>query len=340
MRRSSLPSALKRGLLAWLAVWLLVGVVWGVLSRVDEVAIAPGRVLGLDSLVGVAGHPAPALDVVVPTTVAHRLTPLGWLLANLESSVSVVPEVPELRSGDAGALSPSQQAELAAVVAGVRAAGLHVEEFAGQIVRGVLPSSPLRGRVAVGDLIDAVDGVPVPTEAAYASAVAAAVLRPRVVLSLVRAHNGALSSIRETIAAPSAAGQLGLVTTSGVGVILPLGVELHVPDADVPSSGLGIALVVAAELDPRLVRYLPRVPIAAIAGVDAQGNLTGVSELRERIDAARVAGIRVVVVAASQQVDARSDAGGALQVVAARTVRGAAQALEAVSVGREVLRVH
>lgn len=322
-----LQEVFATGFKLWLGFWLVVLLGWGVLGRVGEVALSPGSTVPVDPLVRVIGGHPPTLAVVEETTVARPLSPIGWVLASLDPAESVVPEVSALRPGDAGPLSPLQQAELGALLAAAGVAHLRVTMLAGQVVRSVLTTSPLTGRVEPGDLVAAVDGVPVPTQAAYAAAVAAAVLRAHLTLTVARPEAGSLHLVISTLSAPSVAGQLGLVTTPGVAAVVPARVELRLPDAEASAAGLALALVIADELDPRLFAHAPRVRVAALAGVAPNGTLLAVSGLRQRILAARVAGVQVVLVASSQAPQAAADAAGRVEVLEARTLVGAIREL-------------
>lgn len=323
-----MSDAVVAGAKLWVVGWLLLLLGWGVFGRIGEVALAPGATVAIAPLVRVAGRPPATLDIASATTTARPLSPLGWLIASFDPAESVVPEIVGARSGDPAVLSASQQSEIAALVAACRAVGVRVESMEGQVVRGVLPTSPLRGVVHAGDLVVGVDGVPVPTPAAFASAVAAAVTHTRVTLSLVRSTASGLSRFVSSVTVPSVAGELGLVTSPATAAITPVHLELRLPDADTASSGLAVGLAIADELRPALLARAPRQPIAALAGIDPSGALVAVSGLRQRLLAARVAGIQTVIVATSQIVQARADAAGRMRVLAAATLRGALQLLD------------
>lgn len=323
-----MTDAVVAGAKLWAAGWLIVLLGWGVFGRVGEVALSPGATMAITPLVRVVGRPAATVRISSATTTARPLSPFGWLIATLDPADAVVPEVVGARAGDPGVLSASQQSEVAALVAACRVAGVRVTTLQGQVVRGVLPTSPLRDVVHPGDLVVGVDGVPVPTPAAFASAVAAGVAHTRVTLSLVRTTAAGLSRLVSSVVVPSLAGELGLVTSPATAAITPVHLALRLPDADTASSGLAVSLVIVDELRPALLANAPRQPIAALAGIDPSGALVAVSGLRQRLLAARVAGIQTVIVAASQGAQARADAAGRVRVLAAATLRGALRFLD------------
>ncbi len=339
-RKGWVRTTVAAGTKVWIAGWLVVIAAWGVVGRTGDVALAPGPVVAVSSVVHVSGARHTPMTFVSAEVVARPLSPLGWVLASLDPSVSVVPEVGALRAGDLGPLGPAHQTEVEALVAACRVADVRVSEVGGELVREVVASSPLRGFVRSGDLVVAIDGVPVPTQAAFESAVAAAVLHPRVAVTVVRPLGGGLDELRSTIEVPSESGQLGLVTSPAEAVTTPLSVRLDLPDIETSSAGLAIALSILDELRPALLARAPRVRVAALAGIGPNGQLEPVSSLRQRLLAARVAGVQVAIVAASQAQQARVDAAGRLRLLVAASLRRAVRMLDGVRVVAALPRAH
>jgi Lon-like protease len=189
----------------------------------------------------------------------------------------------------------SRQFDLAAAV-GARAAGIETELVSEVVVVDVLEGSAADGVLVPGDVVHAVDGVPIDAAEALSAAVLARQVGDEMTLAVAR--NGALHDVRIVLGSvPGVDGaRLGVTIQTAVDVIrLPFDLRLA-DDVRIggPSAGLMIGLTVYVMLGHHdLVEGLT---VAGTGSLDANGGVGGVGGVPEKVRAAIASGADVVLV--------------------------------------------
>ena len=320
---------LKLSLRIWLGLVLLSAWAWALSARIAEVAISPGSVFRVEAVPpgrSSAGGKPSFYGVSIDAT---RLTPIEYVWDLLNPNVSFLPGLESGASISQGVLTLSQQAEIAAAVAAAKYLRLPVRAIPGVVVKGVLPLSPARRELAVGDLIVSVNGVRVTSLAALDAAVALHPGLPFTTLAFLR-YNGAgrLLHRSATVRVAFNAGHLGLVVSPAIGYSIPFAVKLSTLDTQLNTASLSEALAVVGEY-----RKFPGVRkggfrVAAIGSVTTSGQVLPVIGIRQRVVAARDGGFSYLLVPKMQVTAARGASFGRIRIVG---VSSLAQAVEAVA---------
>lgn len=317
------------GVLLALAV-VLAGLWW---LPLPLVAVQAGPVSAAHELIevdGGAGYQPRGALLITTVLLEDRLRAPGMVGAWLDPERDVVARERYFPGGvstedqaveNVTAMAGSQDA---AVLAALRFAGLAGSSPSdGARVVGVYPGGPAEGRLAVGDVIESVDGVPVTGPADVAAALRAGAGeagRREVVVGL---DGGRRARLRP--AAPRHPEDPGL----GVR-LLPArryAVDVGVQTGPIggPSAGLALALAIIDALDAEDRTGGRR--IAVTGTLDAEGRVGPVGGIRQKVHGARAAGATLFVLPEANLAEARRVA-GTLRVVGVASLAEAVAALQ------------
>lgn len=278
----------------------------------------PGSLFGLAARVEVEGYAEPLDgDVLFGTVNVRTATLVRALRAAVDPHIQLVRRERLIPEGlDVGAFFDQQRAEFelsadVAAAVGLRAAGLRVDPQAlrgeGAVVLRVVQGGPAQALVRSGDVIVAVNGRAVTTDAEYRAVVEELGWEP-LTLQVTRG-----AETREVRLAPgetrSGEPSLGLVvSTHRPEVWLPVDVRVASDKVGGPSAGLAIALTVFDLAAPDDVLQGRRV--VATGTVDTQGRVGPIGGVALKAVAAERAGVDVLLVPARQVAQARAAIGG------------------------------
>ena len=297
----------------------------------------PGAVFGLSRRVRVEGFAEPLHGEVVFGTVNVRTATLAAAVrAALDRHVQLVRRERFLPEGlDSRAFFEQQRAEFAlasdvAAAVALRAAGLRVDPDAlrgqGALVLRVQRGGPVQGRLRPGDVVTAVNGRLVTTDAAYRAVVRELGWDP-ITLTVRRGEHETELRLAP-VATRSGQPSLGLVvSTFRPKVDLPVGVRVNNARVGGPSAGLAVALTVYDLAVPD--DLLAGRAVMATGTLDADGRVGPIGGVAFKAVAARRAGLDVLLVPAEQLGEARAALGDG-----APRVEGVATFAEALAVLR------
>ena len=344
----------RRGSALLLASVLLVGLVVGAdFLPVPYVTLQPGPLY--DTLGQFRADPTgPARPVIsisgartYPTTGRLALTTvlvdggptqqptlLQAIRAWLDRRWAVLPEpefYPPNESQQAATQATVQQMEDSqqhALTAALHQLGLPIrpEVSVGQVTAG----TPAAGRLRSGDVILAVDGRPVATEAALRAAITAR--RAGATVRLTIRRDGQVSVLTVgTVAGPGGRPVVGFMLVAGFVSSVRVTFGISANDIGGPSAGLMLALGIVDELTPGGLtggRF-----IAGTGTIDDTGAVGPIGGITQKVFAAAAAGATVFLAPADECADAKAAAPASLRVVRVSTLAGAVAALEALRTG-------
>lgn len=298
--------------------------------------ISPGTAVVVEDRVTLAGSSGEVDgDLLLLTVSLSRPTAVealaGWLDANRDviPRDELVPEgVDEDEYLEAQRRLFRESGQVAAAV-GLRAAGLAVDiTGGGALVAGVVPGGPSAGRLRKGDVITAVEAVPVALGSDLAPALAGRAAGDEAHLTVRRGD----ATIEVVVPLGRVAGldrpALGVaVDTVGLDVALPFEVDIEQGRIGGPSAGLMIALTVFDKADPR--NLADGRTIAGTGTMDLTGRVGPVGGVAQKVQAARAAGATVLLAPPGEAVVARRSAGNDLVVMEVRTLDEAIEKLSA-----------
>ena len=220
----------------------------------------------------------------------------------------------------------SRQFDVAAAV-GAAAAGVEVEVLTEAVVVEVVDGAPAAGLLAPGDVVTALDGVPVTSGADLAERIRAE--EPGTTVSLTLLHQGAEREQSVTLGVLDETGEarLGVLVQTAVDkLVLPFDVALS-PEVRIggPSAGLMIGLTVydlLAEED-----LLGGRRIAGTGTLDVDGTVGPVGGVAQKVEAAIDAGYEVLLVPEVAAEEAGTIAEGRITVAGVRTLADALNGL-------------
>ncbi len=315
----------------WLGLLLLSVWIWALTVPIAEVAISPGVVFKVQAAIAGRANANGGLSFYGVSIDAARLTPIEFAWDTLNPNDSFVPGLESGSGVSQGPLTRSQEAEIAAAVAAAKYLRLPVRTIPGVVVKGVLPLSPARNKLAVGDLIVSVNGVRVTSLAALDAAVALHPGQPYIELGFLR-YNGAGKLLHRTATLRIAfnAGRLGLVVSPALGYSIPFALKLSMLDSQLSTAALSEALAVVAEYRTLPGLHGGHLRVAAVGSVTASGQVLPVIGIRQRVVAARLGGLSYLLVPKMQVAQAEVVSLGRVRIVG---VSSLAQAVSAVSRG-------
>ena len=297
------------GLAAALALWWL---------PADEFIFAPDRAKPLAGRVEVEGaHPAVDGGVYYVDVFVRRTRLLERLLPFTRPDGStVVPEHALLPPGtseqerDRRVREEMERSERIAAVVALRALGYEVRAVPrGALVLGVAGDVPAAGKIEAGDVVVAVDGVPVRTPAELRREIGRR--RPGEPVRLtVRREGRVLEVTVATVPSPEDPSRpiVGIQVDQDAEISLPLRVDIDLGDVGGPSAGLPFALEIARQLG-RDVTHGCRV--AATGELALDGSVVSVGGVKQKTIGARRSQVDLFLVPAGENTaEARANADG------------------------------
>jgi len=321
----------KRGIAAGVVLVLLV---LGAVVRLPLFVLAPGSAISVAERVEFGRAPDPLSGELLLTTVrVYEPTTFGVVRAWLSDTSEIFKREELVPTGVDDTEFEEAQRELfreSAVVAaavGLRAAGEDVEiSGQGALVAGLLPGGPAEGVLDQGDVITAVDGMPVAVASDLISALGTRSAGDEVALAVRR--DGTDQEVRLRLGTVEGVDQPAIgvgVTTLDLDVELPFPVDVDQGGIGGPSAGLLIALTVYDLADPG--DLTAGRSIAGTGTIDLDGDVGPVGGVDSKVVAAREAGASVFLVPAGEVALAQSAAGDDIEIIPVATVEEAITAL-------------
>ncbi|MHB8189566.1 MAG: PDZ domain-containing protein [Ferrimicrobium sp.] len=316
----------------WVAMLVIVVWVWAVFGSLSEIAIGPGPLVRVSGFV-TASPPMPSLAraiVFTAGTTASSLSPLQFAIDHLDANLSFEASASSGITPTPSVLSGASQSRLAAAIAAASLSHRRVTRLLGVVVRSIIPTSSLRQHLSIGDVIVSLDGESVATAADFVAQLAAHVEARTVVLGVVGPHpssNFRITFVR--VGVPSGGGNLGLVVGPATLYRLSFSETIRLPDTVDSAAGLAEGLATLTSTGVNSVR------VCALGSLEPDGSVGLVSGLRQRVIAARVAGIRYVIVPQVQVGMVRGMTRGSMTVIGVRSLAQAMTALRSVVARQE-----
>lgn len=254
----------------------------------------------------------------------------GWL----SSSEAVVPSAElfppgqsaqETQAQDTQQMASSQQTATAAALT-----ALHIGFQTQVAVVQTVPGYPASKVLKAGDVIKAIDGKPVTTQASLTA--------------LIRSHPaGSLLRLTVARAGSTRALQVASKKSGGTPVIgvqvqerykFPFAVKFSVGDIGGPSAGMMFALGIVDKLTP--MNLTGGKFIAGTGEITAAGQVLPIGGIQQKMVAARNAGASVFLTPAANCADTAGAVPAGLRVVKVRTLSQAISDLEAIKAGKSV----
>ena len=327
------PVRLRERALVVLAVvlsgLLVVAGVAAALVRLPYQSIGPGSTRSVNDLVTVKGHPTypPKGEVLYATvSVRERVSALQALIGWLDPDTDVVPEkevrgdIPpdQYRKMNVEAMSDSKTTAQLVALGHLGYTNLG----AGAVIEAVSPGSPAEPVLRPQDVIVAVDDKPTSNSADVVQAIRAHLPGDLVEVRVTR--DGATLDQQATLS-QAEDGRPLLGVRLSTKVQLPFEISIDSGRVVGPSAGLSYALEL---LDVLTVGELTGgVKVAATGELQANGAVTPIGGVAQKVITVRRAGAKVFLVPKANEAEARSRAGGGLQIVAVEDFDDALTAL-------------
>lgn len=276
----------------------------------NDFLLVPDRAKPLADKVDVEGGRTTAKgDVYYVDLFVRRIRRLEQLLPfTRPDGTTVVPEgaiAPEGTSDEERArqnTADMQRSEQIASVVALRALGYDVVAVPrGVLVTSVAPDAPAAKVLEQGDVIVAVDGVPVRTPAELRREIGRRSPGDDVRLTLRRGGKATDVTVR-TVASPADASKaiIGILVDQDAKIDLPLDVNIDLGRVGGPSAGLPFALEIARQLG-RDVTHGCR--IAATGELALDGSVLPIGGIKQKTIGAREAGVDFFLVPAGENAD-------------------------------------
>jgi Lon-like protease len=298
----------------------------------------PGGATEIEPLVAITGTPTTDLDgATALLTVRLTRQPLANLvLVALDRDRSVLPAArvypQNVDRQDHLAQERTRfarQFDVAAAV-GARAAGFEFEITTEVVVLEVTPDGPSDGVLVPGDVLVAIDGLPLGSGAELAQRIEASSADRAVVLLVHHLGDGSLAREVRIVPASLTPGdppRLGIAVQTAVDELrLPIGIALT-PGLRIggPSAGLMIGVTVYDLLADE--NLLAGRRVAGTGTLDVDGRVGPVGGVREKVLAALAEGYELVLVPAGSGEEAQRAAAGRIRVIEVATLDEALAAL-------------
>lgn len=337
------------------AVIVVVAVGCAIADNVDlgEYVITPGVAQPVGRLVTVpraVSHPVHGAILLADVFVS-RVTALSYLFDTWRADAQILPAETLLGPATPASELVSQgylemaQSQSAAKAAALTRLGydVHAHE-AGTVIYSVVQGSPAWKRLAVGQIVTAVDGQATPNACAFAQALASHRANDRIQLTVERSHVDARAAVvpgpvaHETLrlarwpasvprpsTTPScpgigskSQGFLGVEAETQVDFADPVHVSVRTTSIGGPSAGLAMTLAIIDELSSG--RVTGGRTVAATGTIAPTGAVGTVGGIPEKTIAVERAGATVFFVPAAQVATARRKATPSLRVFGVRTL--------------------
>lgn len=304
-------------------------------------ALAPGTARSVDTLIDPGqAEIFEAKGAILLTTISlYQVNPLqaaaGWLRPDVDivSQKEILPPQvsdEEYQKYNFDVMDSSKQT---ALIVALRRLGHEVKEHGqGALVEQVLPQFPAQGRLRVGDVIKAVDGVSVTLVQEATAAIGQH--RPGEVLTIdVSQPDGSEArQVQVPLAAdPEQGGKpvLGVVLrTFKRGFDLPFDVDIKSSGIGGPSAGLAFTLGIIDALTPGELTGGHKVAVTGTIEID--GRVGDVGGVEQKASTVKAAGADVFLVPAGEYEVARQRAGKGIKVIKVTTLQEALDALGSV----------
>lgn len=320
------PRPRARRTLRWVvpAVALCLLLAAAILIEVPYYAIAPGTARQVNDLIAVPDDRAnpPEGQVLLTTVSLRRVSTLEALQGWLDPDTAVVPEDRILGAGRRRDFSRENLEQMddsknVAVLVALRRLGFPVtEQGEGALVVEVRAGSPAAGRLVVGDVVTAVDGVASPLKQSVVDAIGSR--RPGEQLRLtVKGVNGATREEQITLGVtpeiPAGGAFLGVVLrTKAQTFDMPFDITIDSGDIGGPSAGLAFTLGLLDTLTRGELTGGAKVAVTGTIALD--GSVGDVGGVRQKTAAVRAAGADYFLVPPGEFNEARAQAGNRLEV--------------------------
>jgi len=299
-------------------------------------ATEPGSATATDGLLSVEG--AETFDdpgqILYLTVRQNRLSVLEWVTrardpyATIDRETDLYPNVDrsDLRQQNLDLMDRSKSdAELVAL----QHLGYQVFDTVGAQVTSIEPGSAADGKLAVNDVINAVNGVPTLDAEALIAALREFGAGDTVTLSRQKTDGTPLDPVDVTLGARpdgTAGGFLGI--TTGTWYIespnIPVHIEIDSRDVGGNSAGLAFTLSIIDQLTPG--DLVGGKKVAVTGTIQLNGNVGDVGGVAQKAVAARRAGAEVMLVPRNLESEAKKNAGD-MQIIPVSTLDEALAAL-------------
>jgi PDZ domain-containing protein len=302
--------------------------------RLPYVLISPGSASPVEDAVEIEGARTYSHDgsVLFLTVSVSDQRPNAYVLLSgwLDDDVDVLPE--EDVFGDNSREEERQLNQLAMSESQIVATKVSLERLgypvpvASYEVRAIEPGSPAVDELEVGDVITAVDGVPVSMVPDLGAAVRMRAPGDPVTLAVTRDDESTTVTVptRATPDGPNQ-GQAQIGVFSAPEYDFPVDVKIDTGDVGGPSAGLAFTLTILDELSPGDLTGGDE--IAVTGTIESDGTVGPIGGVAQKAVVARRAGARLFIVPQAEAAEARSHADG-MKVAAVRDLDDALAALE------------
>jgi len=317
---------LSTALILWGTVLATVALLWLGFGHVSEVSVGPGSLVNLADVVRVDHRRPRHLELFDAQLSVTALTPLQLLIKHLNSNVTLINPIHNEAQQPASLASTNLQSILAASVAAYRYLGIPIQATHGLLVRDILPTSPVRNKVHLGDLITAVNGYPVSSLANFEAALTARPHSPTVTLLLQRQQLHTSRPTSYVVKAPFDEGKLGIVITTATLYRLPTALQLHIPKTLEGTEGLAQAIAIIDSYGK--IKVAHPLALGLIGLVTPDGRLAPVFGIYQRVIAMRDSHLRYVLVPSVQRNRAQQASHGTITVIGVTYLSQAVQEIE------------
>jgi PDZ domain-containing protein len=302
--------------------------------RLPYVLISPGSASPVEDAVEIEGARTYEHDgsVLFLTVSVSDQRPNAYVVLSgwLDDDVDVLPE--EDVFGDNSRKEERQLNQVAMTESQIVATKVSLEKLGYTVpvasygVRAIEPGSPAADELEVGDVITAVDGVPVSMVPDLGEVVRTRAPGDPVTLALTRDDESMTVTVatRATPDGPNE-GQAQIGVFSAPEYDFPVDVQIDTGDVGGPSAGLAFTLTILDELSPGDLTGGDE--IAVTGTIESDGTVGPIGGVAQKAVAARRAGARLFIVPRAEAAVARSHADG-MRVAAVRDLDDALAALE------------
>ena len=313
---------------------VLVVAVGAAFVRLPYVLVSPGSASPVEDAIEIEGAPTYEHDgsVLFLTVSVSDQRPNAYVVLGgwLDDDVDVLPE--EDVFGTNSRRQERQLNQLAMTESQIVATKVSLERLGytvpvtSYVVGEIEPGSPAADELEVGDVITAVDGVPVTMVPDLGAAVRTRAAGDPVTLAVTRDDESMTVTVatRVTPDGPTE-GQAQIGIFSAPEYDFPVEVRIDTGDVGGPSAGLAFTLTILDELSPGDLTGGEE--IAVTGTIESDGTVGPIGGVAQKAVAARRAGARLFIVPKAEAAEARSHADG-MKIAAVSDVDDALAALE------------
>jgi PDZ domain-containing protein len=329
------------------AVAVIVGILVAERLPVPYVILGPGptlNTLGTDQsgkpLITISGHPTypttghlNMVSITYSGGPGHQFNVFTALRAWLDPHEAVVPQSEIFAPGQSQQqVTQEDQTEMTSSQQSATAAALHQVGIAYKTVAGVVsvrPGYPAYGKLKAGDLITAVDGQPVTGTTQLTALIKADAAKP---LALTISRSGTTQHVEVTAKVVGGRPVLGVVVQDQYQ--FPFTVTIQIGQIGGPSAGMMFALGIIDKIEAE--NLTGGKFIAGTGEISANGAVSPIGGIQQKMIAARDAGATVFLAPAGNCADTKGAVPNGLRVVKVSTLSGAMSALANLKSGHSV----